>query len=122
MSSYIAITLRDWSFPDRNFDLVFQGTVFTSISDPALKRQIAAEMVRVIKDNGLILWYDFRVNNPWNADVQGVKAHEIQQLFPDCDIRLRRVTLAPPLSVALTVLLVACSFLEKIPWLCTIWA
>ena len=107
-------------FTDQKFDLVFQATVFTSILDPALKRQIAAEMMRVTKDDGLILWYDFRVNNPWNSDVQGVKSHEIQKLFPECDIRLRRVTLAPPLARQLAPYSwIACYFLEKIPWLCT---
>src|SRR5258708_6414719 len=37
-------------FPDASFDLVLQATVFTSILDANLKRQIAAEMMRVTKD------------------------------------------------------------------------
>src|SRR5207247_9664110 len=76
---------------------VFQGTVFTSILDSELKAQVAAEMIRVTKDDGLILWYDFRVDNPRNPDVRGVNRHEIQKLFPACRVTLRRVTLAPPL-------------------------
>ena len=62
-----------------------------------MKQQIASEMFRVVKGNGLILWYDFHVNNPWNPEVRGVKAREIRQLFPDCQVALRRITLAPPL-------------------------
>ncbi len=38
------------SFPDKTFDLVLQSTVFTSILDSEMKRQIASEMLRVLKD------------------------------------------------------------------------
>ena len=58
-------------FSDGTFDLVLQSTVFTSILDPDLKRRVAAEMMRVVKPDGFILWYDYHVNNPWNPDVQG---------------------------------------------------
>ena len=112
-----AATLR---FADDTFDLVFQATVFTSIFNSDIKGQIAAEMMRVTKGDGLILWYDFRVNNPWNADVQGVKRREVQKLFPNCDITLHRVTLAPPLARRLAPYSwVGCYLLEKIPLLCT---
>ena len=60
-------------FADAAFDLVLQSTVFSSVLDPSMKRQIAAEMLRVVKGDGLILWYDFHVNNPRNPDVRGVK-------------------------------------------------
>jgi ubiquinone/menaquinone biosynthesis C-methylase UbiE len=76
------------TFPDATFDLVLQSMVFTSILDPTARQQIAAEMLRVLKEDGLILWYDFYVNNPWNADVRGVKRHEIYRLFPDCRMEL----------------------------------
>jgi SAM-dependent methyltransferase len=107
-------------FINETFDLVFQATVFTSILDRDLKAQVAAEMIRVTKDNGLILWYDFRVNNPWNFDVRGVNRREIQELFPACRITLRRVTLAPPLARRLAPYFwTGCCVLEKIPWLRT---
>lgn len=112
-----AATLR---FADGTFDLVFQATVFTSIFNSDIKGQIAAEMMRVTRDDGHILWYDFRVNNPWNSDVQGVKSEEIQKLFPSCDITLHRVTLAPPLVRRLAPYSwLGCYLLEKIPSLCT---
>lgn len=85
-------------FEDHAFDLVIQATVFTSILDPSIRRQLALEMLRVLKPDGMILWYDFHTNNPWNADVHGVTRRDICALFPQCRIRLRRVTLAPPLA------------------------
>ena len=108
------------ALPDEAFDLILQSTVFTSILEPSLKRQIASEMLRVLKKNGIILWYDFHVDNPWNPDVRGVKKREILQLFPGCRIELQRVTLAVPLVRRLAPYsLLACYLLGKIPWLCT---
>jgi hypothetical protein len=49
-----------------------QFTVFTSILDKDMKRNIAAEMLRVLKPKGVIIWYDYFVNNPKNSDVRGV--------------------------------------------------
>jgi ubiquinone/menaquinone biosynthesis C-methylase UbiE len=108
------------AFPDNTFDIVLQSTVFTSVLDYEMKRQIASEMIRVVKGSGLILWYDYHVNNPWNPDVRGVKKQEIYELFPSCRIELRRITLAPPLVRFLTPYSwLACALLAKIPWLCT---
>jgi len=109
-------------FPDSTFDLVLQATVFTSIMDVGLKRRMASEMARVVKEDGLILWYDYFLNNPSNPDVRGVKKKEISQLFEGCKIELQRITLAPPI-----VRMVApyswslCYLLQKIPWLCAFY-
>ena len=80
------------------FDLVFQSTVFTSIFSQHMKSQIAREMLRVLRPTGMILWYDFTVNNPWNADVRGMPRREITQLFPGCRFEFRKLTLAPPIG------------------------
>ncbi len=108
------------AFPSDTFDLVLQSTVFTSVLNSSLKQQMASEMLRVVKSDGLILWYDYHVNNPWNPDVRGVKRQEIEQLFPGCLIQLQRITLAPPLVRLLAPYSwLACYLLGKIPWLCT---
>ena len=85
-------------FPDKSFDVVLQSTVFTSVLDTSMKEALASEMCRVLRPDGLILWYDYHMNNPRNLDVKGVKRREIYALFPDCDIRLQRITLAPPIA------------------------
>ena len=85
-------------WPDESFDLVTQFTVFTSILDPALKRAIAREMLRVLRPGGAILWFDFRVGNPRNSQVRGVPAAEIRSLFAGCRIDLVPVSPAPPLA------------------------
>jgi ubiquinone/menaquinone biosynthesis C-methylase UbiE len=111
---------RHLPWQDSSFDLVSQFTVFTSILSSTVKRQIAREMWRVVKPGGVILWFDFRVNNPRNKSVRGISSSEIHSLFPDCSIRLRRVTLAPPLARRIVpVSWIAASLLEKIPVLRT---
>jgi len=103
-----------------SFDLVSHFTLFSSILNEGVKRQIAAEMLRVLKPDGIILWFDFRVNNPRNPGVRGIPAGEIQALFPGCSVRLRRATLAPPISrLVVPKSWIAAAILEKIPFLRT---
>jgi SAM-dependent methyltransferase len=90
-----AVELR---FGPESFDIVVQSMVFTSILDPAIRRQVASEMLRVVAPDGYILWYDFHLANPWNPDVRGVRKPEIRGLFPGCSVELHRVTLASPLA------------------------
>ena len=83
-------------FPDENFDIVLQATCFTSIFDLEMKKKIALEMLRVLKNDGIILWYDFRYNNLKNPDVRGIQKREIEELFPNCKYDFNLITLAPP--------------------------
>lgn len=107
-------------WPAGSFDLVTQFTMFTSILDASVKQQIASEMLRVLKQDGLLLWYDFRYNNPSNPNVLGIEAAEIRSLFPGHHIRLKKLTLAPPIARRLVpVSWVAALILEKVPILRT---
>jgi len=107
-------------FRDRRFDIVLQSTVFTSILDAGVRARVAEEMRRVLRPGGLILWYDFLVDNPANPNVRGMRRSEVERLFPACTIELSRVTLAPPLARALAgrSSLLA-QLLSGVPFLCT---
>ncbi len=83
---------------DETFDLVVQSTVFTSVLDAGSRARIAAEMRRVLRPAGAILWYDFTYDNPRNPSVRGIRVVEIRRLFPDLTLSSARVTLAPPLA------------------------
>jgi ubiquinone/menaquinone biosynthesis C-methylase UbiE len=85
-------------WPDASFDVVFQSTVFTSILDADARIAVAQEMLRVVKPAGVVLWYDFRYDNPRNPYVRGIGRREVRSLFPDRRIAFWRVTLAPPLA------------------------
>jgi ubiquinone/menaquinone biosynthesis C-methylase UbiE len=83
--------------PD-SFDLVMVFTVFTSILEPEMRGNVAAEMSRVLRTDGAILWYDFRYNNPWNPHVSAVRRAEVAKLFPGFDLHLETITLVPQLA------------------------
>ena len=79
-------------------DLVLQSTVFTSLLDAAKRTALAAAMWHWLAPGGAVLWYDFTVDNPRNAEVRGVPVAELRTLFPQARITAQRVTLAPPLA------------------------
>lgn len=81
-------------------NIVYQATVFSSLLDDSFQQRLADTMWRWTCRGGGILWYDFTVNNPWNADVRGVSRARIRQLFPQGRVWTRRLTLAPPIARA----------------------
>jgi ubiquinone/menaquinone biosynthesis C-methylase UbiE len=85
-------------WPDRRFDLVIASTVLTSVLDPLVRREVAAEILRVLAPGGALLWYDFAVNNPRNSNVRRVGRRELNELFPPLSGPVRRITLAPPIA------------------------
>lgn len=102
------------------FDIVLLFTVFTSIFDSTMKKNIASESLRVLKPDGNILYYDYRFNNPCNPDVKGVGKKEILSLFPNCTSVFTLTTLAPPIVRAVAPYSwLLCYLLEKIPLLRT---
>lgn len=84
-------------FVSRCMDLVVQSTVFSSILDVDLQRRLAAEMLRVLRPGGAILWCDLAVDNPSNRDVRAVPMRRLRELFPGARIRAHRGILALPL-------------------------
>jgi SAM-dependent methyltransferase len=85
-------------FRDASVDLVLQASVLSSIKDPAVRMRVAAEMMRVVRPGGAIVWFDFRYNNPWNPNVWGMTRKDITGLFPGAKISLRSACLAPVFS------------------------
>ncbi|HEX6809393.1 MAG TPA: class I SAM-dependent methyltransferase [Gemmatimonadaceae bacterium] len=110
-------------FADGAFDIVLQSTVLTSVLDATVRERIAAEMMRVLRPDGVVLWYDFLVDNPRNRDVHGVDRRELARLYPGWQLDVRRVTLAPPVArfIAPRMWTVAAA-LSAIPFLCTHYA
>ena len=88
--------------PAASQDAVFVSTVFSSLLEDDFQLRLAAAMWRWVKPGGGVLWYDFTVDNPRNADVRGVSLTRVRALFPQGRLHARRVTLAPPLARAVT--------------------
>jgi SAM-dependent methyltransferase len=83
---------------DGGVDCVLAFTVFSSILDDPVARAVAAEIARVLRPGGALVWYDFRIGNPCNPHVRGVSRRALAALFPGWRRQLRRVTLVPPLA------------------------
>ena len=86
----------DYLCQDKTYDFILQSTVFTSILDRDVKKELAEMMWNKVKPGGGIIWYDFIYNNPRNPDVKGVPLAEVKKLFPYARIKSFKVTLAPP--------------------------
>jgi SAM-dependent methyltransferase len=84
--------------PDESEDIVLQSTVFSSLLDAPFQWRLAQAMWRWVRPGGGVLWYDFTVDNPRNADVRGVPVARIHELFPEARVQYQRLTLAPPLA------------------------
>lgn len=85
-------------WPDETFSVVVCSTVFTSILDAQMRQKISGEITRVLVRGGAMLWYDFRINNPGNKNVQKINRSKLSELFPELKGAVRSVTLAPPLT------------------------
>ena len=85
-------------FPDGSFDLIAVFTVFTSILNRQMAANVAREITRTLRSGGAVIWYDFRLNNPFNQHVRGMSRKRIQGLFPDFKMSLETASLLPPLA------------------------
>ncbi len=87
---------------DSHFDLVFEVTMFVTLPNDVLRREIAAEMVRVCKPGGYLLLVDWRTPKPRNPDYKALSRGQLKSLS-DVGVTTRLVTvakgaLAPPVG------------------------
>jgi ubiquinone/menaquinone biosynthesis C-methylase UbiE len=106
-------------FSDQSFDVISSMSLFSSILAADLRAAVSAEMLRVLRSGGVVLWYDFFVNNPANPDVRGVGKAEIARLFSGCDVELARITVAAPLGRAVATVPFAYAALARCQIFCT---
>ena len=85
-------------FADASFDVVVVSTLFSSLPSATLERAVAAEISRVLRAGGWLVWYDLRYDNPRNPAVHGLDARRLRELFPGWAMDLASVTLLPPLA------------------------
>jgi ubiquinone/menaquinone biosynthesis C-methylase UbiE len=91
-------------FGDGTFDVALLFTALSSILSEEMRQNVTAEARRVLRTGGAVVWYDFRYNNPFNRNVRGIGRKSIGRLFPGFVVRLRSVTVMPPLARRLGVL------------------
>jgi SAM-dependent methyltransferase len=84
--------------PDSSFDVVVAQVLFSSLPAEALERGVAAEVARLLKPGGWLVWSDLRYANPSNRNVHAVGMNRIQRLFPGWHVDLQPAGLLPPLA------------------------
>ncbi len=89
---------RSLPWADGTFGLVVTWTVFSSILDDEARRGVAAEIVRVLRPGGALLFYDLAWNNPNNPKVRRLGGQELDRLFTGLVGSTSSATLAPPLA------------------------
>ncbi len=129
-------------FQDQSFDIVMQYTCFSSILDDDVQANIAQEMLRVLKDGGLVIWYDLKPNiffppqaikrpilfilkklKLMNLDtvtlsrtpIRSTDKKQITHLFPNCRIQGKSLSLYLRVAYFARISWSFCELLEKIP-------
>lgn len=82
----------------RPVDLIQLHVVLSSIVDSALRIQVCKELNRVLRVDGGMLIYDFRIKSPGNSNVCAITRDEILRLFPRFHFHFTSLTVAPPIS------------------------
>lgn len=85
-------------FADADFDVVIASTLFSSLPTTELEQAAAAEVARVLKPKGWLIWYDLRYGNPGNAAVHGLSRRHVAVLFLGWQADLHATTLLPPIA------------------------
>lgn len=114
LSPHLDLRLTEgWPLPfqESGYDLTSAFTVFSSITDPAARTDLASEIYRILKPGGLAIIYDVKLKNPFNRDLVPIGKAEIRRLFPGCKIERRTLNLIPPLARRLVPYCLGCAVL-----------
>jgi ubiquinone/menaquinone biosynthesis C-methylase UbiE len=103
-ATFVAGSADALPFDDASFDGVSAITLFSSFPSPELEVAVAAEIKRVLRPGGWLVWYDLRYDNPSNPAVHGLSKGRLRELFPGWEQRLSTLTLLPPVARRLGVL------------------
>ena len=105
-------------FPDDHFDLILMYTTLSSVLDASIRSSIGQELLRIVRQGGIIISYDVRFPNPMNPQTCAIRKNELRRIFPGCEIAFHSTTLIPQLARPLArVSTSLCSFLWNLPFL-----
>ena len=91
-------------FEENKFSLIIISTVFSSIINSQDREHWASEIDRVLNLNGLIIFYDMKINNPFNRKIRKVTKNELSSLFCDYTIKINSLTVWPHFSRLLSII------------------
>lgn len=89
-------------FIDQSFDLVLQSAALAPVPDEKEKCNMGTKMLRILKLDGIILWYYFWPN-PTNQERRGNRSVDMRRLFLYRWYGFNKIKLAPPTARRLVV-------------------
>lgn len=79
-------------------DVVVARVLFSSLPSRQLERAVAAEIGRLLRPGGWVVWQDIRYSNPTNDAVHGLSEVAISGLFRGWERQLSTTGLLPPIA------------------------
>lgn len=115
-------------YDDNVFNVVTSSTMFIQLLDDSLSRQIADEMVRVTKKNGLLIIFDW-VYDFWKSEYKAVNNKRIKKIFTNSSFGETYIKqkikgpLIPPLGRTLSKYVPSSYFIiQKLPFVTGLYA
>lgn len=84
--------------PAESFDAVVAQVLFSSLPSTDLQRAVVAEVARLLRPGGWLIWSDLRYSNPSNPEVHAIDAVRLRHLFRGWTIEVRPAGLLPPMA------------------------
>ncbi len=85
-ASFVAADAAALPFKGATFDVVAQAVLFSSLAAGATRERAAAEIGRVLKPGGVLIWYDF-VERAKEGLPRGLTLGDARSLFPAWELK-----------------------------------
>lgn len=113
--NYSVCNAQHLPYPNGSFDFTCLFTVFSSIWDDGLKTSIAWEITRVLKDNGILIWYDMCYSK--SANTKSISFSETKYLFPNLEAVYRKKLHSSLSSKLAKHSFLICDMLDHLPFI-----
>jgi ubiquinone/menaquinone biosynthesis C-methylase UbiE len=114
-AGYAYSSAGELPFPDHTFDVTSQFSAFSSIFDHVLRRKAAAEMVRVLRPAGWLIWYD--VSYSKGESPQAITRSDVLALFPGLKLKYSAPIFSRELSRVIKINIDLAYIWERLPFI-----
>lgn len=97
-ATFMVASADDVPLDDDSVDVIVAQVLFSSLPSDAMEVAVAAEVRRLLRPQGWLVWLDLRYSNPANRAVHGVSRRRLEQLFPGWSLDVRPAGVVPALA------------------------
>jgi ubiquinone/menaquinone biosynthesis C-methylase UbiE len=95
---FIVASADDVPLDDASVDVVVARVLFSSLPSTRLQAGVAAEIGRLLRPGGWLVWLDIRYANPSNPSVRAMSVGRMSRLFRGWRMELMSAGLLPPIA------------------------